>query len=95
MILSAIPLRTVDLLGSALMILFSFLCLGLVRELRRRDRNNVIWIYLLLVCIGFASFALSRSAGHILRQILTISGHSSIWASIGPFSGAINTFTFI
>jgi len=94
-ILSAIPIRTVDLLGSVLMILFSFLCLGLVRELRRRDPNNVIWIYLLLVCIGFASFALSRSAGHILRQILTISGHSAIWASIGPFSGAINTFTFI
>jgi two-component system NtrC family sensor kinase len=95
MILSSIPLRTVDLLGSVLMILFSFLCLGLVRELRRRDRNNVIWIYLLLVCIGFTGFAVSRSAGHILRQILTISGHSSIWASIGPYSGAINTFTFI
>ena len=54
MILSSIPIRTVDLLGSVLMIIFSFLCLGLVRELRRRDRNNVIWIYLLLVCIGFA-----------------------------------------
>jgi len=95
MILSAIPIRTVDLLGSVLMIIFSFLCLGLVRELRRRDRNNVIWIYLLLVCIGFASFAISRSAGHILKQILTIAGHSEVWASIGPFSGAINTFTFI
>ena len=77
------------------MILFSFLCLGLVRELRRRDRNNVIWIYLLLVCIGFASFAISRSAGHILRQILAIAGKSEVWASVGPFSGAINTFTFI
>ena len=95
MILSSIPIRTVDLLGSVLMILFSFLCLGLVRELRRRDRNNVIWIYLLLVCIGFASFAISRSAGHILRQILTIAGQSEVWASVGPFSGAINTFTFI
>ena len=95
MILSSIPIRTVDLLGSVLMIVFSFLCLGLVRELRRRDRNNVIWIYLLLVCIGFASFAISRSAGHILKQILTIVGQSEVWASIGPFSGAINTFTFI
>ena len=95
MVISAIPIRTVDLLGSVLMILFSFLCLGLVRELRRRDRNNVIWFYLLMVCIGFASFAISRSAGHILRQILTISGHSAVWESIGPFSGAVNTFTFI
>jgi len=95
MILSSIPIRSVDLLGSVLMIIFSFLCLGLVRELRRRDRNNVIWIYLLLVCIGFASFAISRSAGHILKQILTIAGKSDVWASIGPFSGAINTMTFI
>ncbi|CAB1078119.1 histidine kinase [Alkalispirochaeta odontotermitis] len=95
MILSSIPIRTVDLLGSVLMIILSFLCLGLVRELRRRDRNNVIWIYLLLVCIGFASFAISRSAGHILKQILTIAGRSEVWASIGPFSGAINTMTFI
>jgi len=95
MVLSSIPIRAVDLLGSVLMIIFSFLCLGLVRELRRRDRNNVIWIYLLLVCIGFASFAISRSAGHILRQILTIAGQSEVWASVGPFSGAINTFTFV
>jgi PAS domain S-box-containing protein len=77
------------------MIIFSFLCLGLVRELRRHDRNNVIWIYLLLVCIGFASFAISRSAGHILRQILTIAGQTEVWTSVGPFSGAINTFTFV
>ena len=95
MILSSIPIRTVDLLGSVLMIIFSFLCLGLVRELRRRDRNNVIWIYLLLVCIGFAGFAISRSAGHILKQILTIAGQTEVWESVGPFSGAINTITFI
>jgi PAS domain S-box-containing protein len=95
MILSSIPIRSVDLLGSILMIIFSFLCLGLVQKLRRSNPNNVIWIYLLLVCIAFAGFAVSRSAGHILRQILTISGKTEMWASIGPFSGAINTVTFI
>ena len=95
MIFSNIPIRMVDLLGSILMILFSFLCLGLVRKLRNQDRNNVIWTYLFWVCIGLASFAISRSAGHILKQILVISGNYSAWAVIRPFSGAINTSTFV
>jgi PAS domain S-box-containing protein len=95
MIVSNIPIRTVDLLGSIMMILFSFLCLGLVRKLRNQDRNNVIWTYLLWVCIGLAGFAISRSAGHILKQVLVITGNSSIWASIRPFSGAVNTLAFV
>jgi PAS domain S-box-containing protein len=95
MILSSIPIRAVDLLGSILMIVFSFLCLGLVRKFRLQELNNVIWTYLLWVCIGLASFAISRSAGHILKQILVISGNSALWASIRPFSGAINTLTFV
>ena len=95
MIFSSIPIRTVDLLGSILMILFSFLCLGLVRKLRNQDRDNVIWTYLFWVCIGLAGFAISRSAGHILKQILVISGNSPAWAAIRPFSGAINTLAFV
>lgn len=95
MIFSSIPIRTVDLLGSILMILFSFLCLGLVRKLRNQDRDNVIWTYLFWVCIGLAGFAISRSAGHILKQILVISGNSPAWAAIQPFSGAINTLAFV
>jgi PAS domain S-box-containing protein len=95
MILSNIPIRMVDLFGSVLMILFSFLCLGLVRKLRNQDRNNVIWTYLFWVCIGLAGFAISRSAGHILKQVLVISGNSAAWASIRPFSGAINTLAFV
>jgi PAS domain S-box-containing protein len=95
MIFSNIPIRMVDLLGSILMILFSFLCIGLVRKLRNQDRNNVIWTYLFWVCIGLAGFAISRSAGHILKQVLVITGNSAIWSSIRPFSGAINTLAFV
>ena len=95
MIISSIPIWSVDLIGSILMIIFSFLCLRLAHRLRRRDQNNVIWTYMLWVCYGLAGFAISRSAGHILKQLLIISGHKSIWADIRPFSGAINTITFI
>ncbi|KPJ77565.1 MAG: hypothetical protein AMJ54_07580 [Deltaproteobacteria bacterium SG8_13] len=95
MTLYSLPIWSIDLIGSTLMIVYSFLCLHIVRKLRNRDRNNVIWTYLLLVCIGLSCFAISRSAGHILKQVLVISGHGSVWAPIQPFSGAINTLTFV
>jgi len=95
MTLPSLPIWTVDLVGSVLMILFSFLCLALVEELRRRDPTNVIWTYLFLVCIGLAGFAVSRSAGHILKQILLIGSHPQVWDAIRPFSGAINTLSFV
>ncbi|MGD2270537.1 MAG: ATP-binding protein [Desulfobacterales bacterium] len=95
MTLSSVPIWFVDILGSITMIIVSFLCLLLVHELRSRDRNNVIWTYLLWVCIGLAGFAISRSAGHILKQILIMSESPAVWESIRPFSGAINTMMFV
>ncbi len=89
------PILVVDVGGSVLMIVFSFLCLGLVRRLRRRDPHNVIWTYLLWVCMALAGFAVSRSAGHILKQALVLSGQKETWSAIRPFSGAINTFMFV
>ncbi len=90
----AVPIRAVDLIGSVLMILFSFLCLRLVRQIRKRNPNNVIWTYLLWVCYALAVFAISRSLGHILKQILMLAGYDAAWDIIRPLSGAINTLTF-
>jgi signal transduction histidine kinase len=83
------------MIGSILMIVFSFLCLGLVRKLKTREPSNVIWTYLFWVCLGLAGFAVSRSAGHILKQILLSMGRESIWSAIRPYSGAINTLMFV
>jgi two-component system, NtrC family, sensor kinase len=94
-ILSALPIWIVDITGSVLMIIFSFLSLLLVHELRSRDPNNVIWTYLLWVCSGLALFAVSRSAGHILKEALLLSGQSRVWSLIQPLSGAINTLSFV
>ena len=95
MVFSNVPIWLVDLLGSATMIVFSFLSMRLAFQLRNRDRNNVIWTYLLWVSYGLAGFAISRSAGHILKQVLLITGRSAIWNEIRPLSGAINTLTFV
>ncbi|MBW2410220.1 MAG: PAS domain S-box protein [Deltaproteobacteria bacterium] len=95
MIVTTLPIWIIDMVGSVLMIIFSFLCLNVVRSLRNRDPENVIWTYLFWVCLGLTGFAVSRSAGHILKQILVLSGHESIWSSIRPFSGAINSLMFV
>jgi len=95
MTVSFVPIFLVDFVGSILMIVFSFLCLRIVNLLRNRDRENLIWPYLLWICIGLACFAISRSAGHILKNIFMLSGHQEWWAAIRPISGAINTVMFV
>ncbi len=95
MIPPLIPIWTVDFFGSLLMILLSFLCLRLVFRLRLHDPGNVIWTYLLWFCLGLSGFAVSRSVGHLLKDILLVSGKEHMWATIRPFSGSINTFMLV
>lgn len=95
MIFSYVPILMVDLIGSILMIVLSFLCLRFLFKLRKTDPNNLIWTFLLWLCLALACFAISRSAGHILKNILILAGYQSIWQMIRPVSGGINTVTFI
>ena len=81
--------------GAVIMIVLSFLCFNPVNKLKNRDPNNVIWTYLLWVCYGLTLFSVSRSGGHILKQILILSGYDAVWKIINPFSGAANTFMLV
>jgi PAS domain S-box-containing protein len=93
--LTFLPIWVVDVGGSVLMIVLAFLCVRYAQQLRRRDAQNIVWAYMLWVCLALALFAVSRSVGHIVKQMLIISGHQPAWGRIQPFSGAINTFAFI
>ncbi len=95
MTVSFVPILVVDLIGSILMIILSFLCLRMVSRLKAREPDNLVWTYLLWVCIGLAGFSLSRSAGHILKQVLLLSGNGVLWRSISPYSGAVNSIMFV
>jgi PAS domain S-box-containing protein len=95
MIASSLPIWVVDVLGSVCMIVLAFMCMRLANLLRRRDRNNIVWTYLFWVCAALAVFAVSRSAGHILKQLLIITGDAATWNRVRPYSGAVNTFTFV
>ncbi len=92
MTVTALPIWLVDVIGAMAMIALSGLCLYHVRALSRRDPNNVIWTYLLWVSYCLCGFAISRSAGHILKELLMLGGHAGTWQAIRPYSGSINTF---
>jgi len=89
------PIWIIDVVGSVLMIFFSFISLGYCLQLKKEEPTNIIINYLLWVCVALAVFAISRSAGHLLKQILLLTKKRELWNEIRPFSGAINTFTFI
>jgi len=95
MSVSFFPIWFVDVLGSILMIVLSIACLRITLQLRRRNESNLIWAYLLWVCIGLTGFAVSRSAGHILKQFLVAADQTAVWGRIRPYSGAVNTVMFM
>ncbi|MBF0233294.1 MAG: PAS domain-containing sensor histidine kinase, partial [Desulfamplus sp.] len=95
MIMPYFPILCVDILGSVGMICFAVLSLGTAKKLKVRDPDNVMFLYLLWICWGFTIFAFSRAFGHIVRQIMILNGHSELWDSISPYSGTINTVSFM
>ncbi len=95
MTLPLYPIWMVDLIGSATSIVLALLSLRLARRLRDRDLNNVVWTYLVWVCVVLVVFALSRSMGHLGKRFLILSGRSDNWEAIKPFSGSMNTIAFM
>jgi len=94
-IITNLTIWIVDVAGSAAMIVLSLMCLRLALRLKRLDQSNVIWTYLAWVCYALCLFAFSRGAGHILKQVLVMTGRVNIWEAIRPFSGSINTLSFM
>ena len=94
-LLPMLPLDLVDVLGSACMIVLSILAFQCACSLRRQDPQNIIWTYLVWFCSGLLVFAVSRSVGHILSHLLKETGYSSVWDSLRPVSGSLNTITFL
>ena len=95
MIISSLPISLFDLTGSILVAVLSLFCLNLARKLKTRDPGKMIWEYLFWICLTLALFAVFRSAGHILKHILLLSGNELISDSINSFTGAVNSFMLI
>lgn len=95
MIFSSLPIRLVDMLGSVAMVVIAVLALNKARQLRELDYDNTIFLYLLWIASGFTIFAVSRSLSHILKQFLVLTANPDIWQAISPYTGAVNTVSFM
>ncbi|WP_028585811.1 two-component system sensor histidine kinase NtrB [Desulfogranum mediterraneum] len=93
--LPLLPANIVDIIGSSLAILLSFLALYYARILVRTEPNNFIWGFLFYFCVAMAAFSLSRGVGHIVRIFLVFGGQGALWKELSPYSGGFNTMLII
>jgi two-component system, NtrC family, sensor kinase len=88
------PIWFTDVVGSALMILFSFLSVWYAMRLVKTQPANVLWTYLLWLSVALAGFAMSRGVGHIAKRVLLVLDMRDVWLTLRPYSGSINTLAF-
>jgi signal transduction histidine kinase/CheY-like chemotaxis protein len=95
MTLSWLPVIWIDSIGSILILLLAGFCAWYAWRLVTTRQDQTFFHYLFLLTLSFIFFAFSRSFGHLVKQILIYSGKNHIWQIISPFSGAVNTASFI
>ncbi len=85
------PADFTDMAGSLIIIVFSFLSLRYAYLLTRKQPDNFLWGFLLYFCMTLAAFAVSRAMGHLVKQVLLISGNDAQWKVLAPLAGGFNT----
>ena len=84
-----------DMVGSVLIIIFSFLSLRYAWLLSRKQPDNFLWGFLFYFSATLAAFAVSRASGHLLKHLLLLSGNQDLWHTMSPISGSTNTALMI
>ncbi len=85
------PAVILDMTGSFLIIILSFLALRYAFLLTRKQPENFLWGFLFYFCLTLAVFSISRACGHLLKQILLITDNADLWRVVAPYSGGFNT----
>ncbi len=93
--LALLPVYVVDFVGASLMIILSLVAFYYSYRLTKLEPKSVLWSYLFWLCMAMVAFAFSRGVGHVLRFIFIMFGYPHIWNFLGPYSGGLNTITFI
>lgn len=93
--LPVLPAIILDMVGAFAIVVLAFFSLRYAYLLSRREPENFLWSFLFYFCITLAVFAVSRTIGHFLKQILLITGNEEQWSRIAPFSGGFNTLLMI
>lgn len=95
MTVSWFPAIFIDIVGSVSVLVISLCCALIAWELTSRKPDNIFRHYIFLFTLAIVCFAISRSFGHLVKQILLLNGLNVYWKQIAPFSGAVNSATFV
>ena len=93
-VMPLLPVFAISIGGACVFIVLSVLSLTTSLKLYQRDKENILWNYLIWLSSSFVLFSVSRAVGHILQHILVASGSRDIWMDIEPVSGSINIISF-
>jgi signal transduction histidine kinase len=88
------PILFTEMAGNVIFIVLSTLCLATSIKLYKRDRANVLWRYMVGLSSTYFMFAISRSFGHIVKNVLVPTGNQALWdtLSLDAIGGSLNTF---
>ncbi len=89
------PVIAVDIAGSVITLVIALRCACIARQWTVGKPEDIFRHYIFLLTMAIVFFAISRSFGHLVKQVLMFSGQVQVWNLISPFSGAINSATFI
>ena len=84
-----------DILGSIFVLSLAIWCLVLARQWANKRPADIFRQYIFLLTIAIVFFAISRSFGHLIKQLLQSYQMNDLWQQISPFSGGINSTAFI
>ena len=93
--LPMLPAIIIDMAGSIVIIVLSFLSLRYAWLLIRKQPENFLWGFLFYFCLTLVCFSVSRAVGHLLKQILLVFGNRDLWQHLSPYSGGFNTILMI
>lgn len=92
-LLPLLPILVTDIVGNIVFIVLSTLCLITSIKLHKKDRENTLWHYMVLLSSTYFMFSLTRSLGHIFKHILIPTGNQHIWKNLrlDAIGGSLNT----
>jgi len=92
-LLPLLPILVTDITGNILFIVLSILCLITSIKLHKKDRENALWHYMVLLSSTYFMFSLTRSLGHIYKHILIPTGNQYILENLylDAIGGSLNT----
>lgn len=95
MTISWTPVIVVDIFGSVLTLCIAVLCAYSAWKWLKQKTDDIFRQYIFLLTMSIVFFAISRSFGHLIKQVLLLHDMPDIWDQFAPFSGAINSAIFI